>query len=482
MNNKNQIMKLKQTYTNLPDFLYTISNPQAMENGQIVLFNDSLAKDLNLDSQALKASGWLTGEKTPENIPTIAQAYAGHQFGQFTNLGDGRALLLGEYKDSSGHRLDIQLKGSGPTPYSRGGDGLMPLKPTLKEYIMSEAMHALNVPTTRSLAVVQSTDKVYRQIAEPRGLLTRVAASHLRVGTFQLARVKGQISDIQKLADYAIERHYPELKVDHAPYLAFFRAVVNQQARLIANWQTLGFIHGVMNTDNMAISGETLDYGPCAFMNQYDPHALFSSIDRSGRYQFGNQPGIAQWNLTRFAEALLPVIHSDEEKAVAALKYEIEQFLPNMNHYWTDLMRAKFGLTVSYDNDTAFFYEFLNILEENKFDYTNAFILLSQGQLKKHLKMTSAFDKWLLSWQSRIDREKVSMDLISERMQTTNPVIIPRHHLVEEAINQFIENHDDQPLKDLHQQLKNPFAHHSTRKEFVPEDMPNNDIITFCGT
>jgi uncharacterized protein YdiU (UPF0061 family) len=466
----------------LPGF-YVNVQPAASPAPRLVIFNHGLARDLGLDGASLD-SEWgarvFSGAEVPEGAAPLAQAYAGHQFGGFSpQLGDGRALLLGEVLDPQGRRFDIQLKGSGRTPFARGGDGKAALGPMLREYIISEAMHALGIPTTRSLAVALTGETIYREQALPGAVLTRVAASHIRIGTFQFFAVRGYTAKLKQLADYAIARHFPELAEAYNPYLALLIRVRQSQASLIARWMGVGFIHGVMNTDNAAISGETIDYGPCAFMNAYDPATVFSSIDEGGRYAFGNQPVLAGWNLARFAEALLPLIDADRDKAVALATEAIETYATDFQAQWNEVLCRKLGLRVA---DASLAADFLALLHRHKADYTLAFRALSDcadgldATLLALLGDGEEARAWLGRWRNQL------ADGASIAMHAVNPKFIPRNHRVEEALVAATAG-DLDPLHTLLKVLSQPFEEQPGRGKFAspPEDgaVPYR---TFCGT
>jgi uncharacterized protein YdiU (UPF0061 family) len=441
---------------------------------RLVKLNGELAEELGLDATALDSEAGariFAGNETPQGAVPLAQAYAGHQFGGFSpQLGDGRALLLGEVIDRNERRRDIQLKGSGPTPFSRNGDGRAALGPVLREYLIGEAMHALAIPTTRALAAVLTGEPVFREGALPGAVLTRVAASHIRVGTFQLFAARGEQDKIRRLADYVIDRHYPELK-DHANlYLGLLERVCDSQAALIARWMHVGFIHGVMNTDNMAISGETIDYGPCAFMDHYDPATVFSSIDTHGRYAYANQPRIAQWNLARLAETLLPLIDADGNRAVARATEVVNAFPEQYELYWLRGMRAKLGLVIENEADLNLATGFLTAMEGKKVDYTMAFRYLADAAVGQEEPIRalfadpSAYDLWSRHWRERLAREAVAPLARAQAMRRVNPVFIPRNHRVEEALSAAVEHDDYAPFETLLNILSRPF---DDRPEFA---------------
>jgi len=487
MTNINKIgWQFDHSYESLPDIFYTTPYPSPAEDPTIVCFNEMLAKELGLDANALQTEDGiqiLAGNKLPEDGMHLAQAYAGHQFGNFTMLGDGRAILLGEHLTPEKERYDIQLKGAGRTMYSRGGDGLAALGPMLREYIISEAMHALNIPTSRSLAVIKSTDPVYREEVLSRGILTRVAKSHLRVGTFQYAAAYGEKSDIQAIADYAIRRHYPDHQEKGNPYVSLLKEVTEQQAALIAKWQLVGFIHGVMNTDNMTISGETIDYGPCAFMNTFDPNTVFSSIDIQDRYKYGNQPAIANWNLARFAETLLPLIDNDEETAIKHAEKVIKSFQTHFYHNWLDGMRAKLGLFDQKGTDSKLCSDLLNAMKKYQADYTDTFLALTYNQIDGMVLLKSEeFLQWHKQWKSRLSEQTKSDEEIKALMKKSNPSLIPRNHLVEQALSDAVEKEDYREMKQLITALSNPFAHTEAQTNYRKIPVPLEPYQTFCGT
>ncbi|GEN53678.1 protein adenylyltransferase SelO [Halobacillus faecis] len=473
---------LHQSYTKLPDSFYTKTAPSEVENPELVFFNKSLAEELGLSTTPNPAV--FSGNETPDGAEPIAQAYAGHQFGHFTMLGDGRAVLLGEQITSENKRYDIQLKGSGRTPFSRGGDGRATLGPMLREYIISEAMHGLGIPTNRSLAVATTGEYVQREDLLPGAVLTRVASSHLRIGTFQYAAGLQDHEQLKALADYAIERHDPDIFDAENPYLAFFEKVIERQAYLIAQWQLVGFIHGVMNTDNMTISGETIDYGPCAFMDTYNPKTVFSSIDRQGRYAYLNQPPIGAWNLARFAETLLPLFHENQEKAVELAQEAHANYEKLYHTYWLNGMRAKLGMTTKEAQDQPLIEDLLEIMEKNEADYTNTFRALTLGRLNEtSLYGKPAFTNWYKQWQARLERQESRGADVQAIMEKSNPSIIPRNHRVEEALEAAVEKGDFSVVKQLLSVLADPYAYTEGQEAYAelpkPSDQPYR---TFCGT
>lgn len=477
---------LENTYANLPEMFFTKKGPSHVKAPSLVKLNSSLAKELGLNIDALQSNEGveiLSGNKIPEGSIPLAQAYAGHQFGHFTLLGDGRALLLGEHITPKGERVDIQLKGSGRTPYSRGGDGRAVLGPMLREYIISEAMHALNIPTTRSLAVTKTGEAVIRETYLKGAVLTRIASSHIRVGTFQYARNWGTAEDIKKLADYTLKRHYKEIENEENPYLSLLKEVIKRQAELIVKWQLVGFIHGVMNTDNMTISGETIDYGPCAFMDTYDPETVFSSIDIYGRYAYKNQPNMAIWNLARFAETLLPLLNTDQDEAVKLAEDALSDFSEIFKNNWISGMRAKLGIFNEEASDEELIKNLLNIMQKHKVDYTNTFRALTIGDLNGlEIFNSEEFKEWYKIWQERLSRQDESKDLSKKLMKSSNPAVIPRNHRVEEAL-EAAEKGDYSVMDKLLDVLINPFEYSKDQEEYAK--LPKSSSCkykTYCGT
>lgn len=453
---------------------------------QLLVLNDALAAELGLDPDALRSPEGvrlLVGNAVPDGAKPVAQAYAGHQFGGFVpRLGDGRALLLGELTDAEGRLRDLHLKGSGRTPFSRGGDGLAAVGPMLREHVVSEAMHALGIPTTRSLAVVATGRTIRRETLLPGAVLARVASSHLRVGSFQYARATGDAELLRRLADHAIARHHPASADAENPYLALFEAVVAAQASLIARWMLVGFVHGVMNTDNTTISGETIDYGPCAFLDAFDPATVFSSIDTGGRYAYGNQPIVAEWNLARFAEALLPLLSDDQEQAVALAVAALERFRPQYNAAWSAGMRAKLGLPEGLDDAvaTSLAEDLLALVQESRVDLTSFFRALgtaARGDAEPARLVVldlARFDAWLERWRA------VGPD--AEAMDRVNPVYTPRNHLVEEAL-QAATAGDLAPLQQLLEVLAAPYEERPGLERYAaPAPGGTGPYRTFCGT
>ncbi|NEU31054.1 YdiU family protein [bacterium LRH843] len=478
---------LDNSYARLPKSFFSEVNLNPVRSPKLVILNDPLATSLGLDVQALQSEegvALLAGNHKPEGVVPIAQAYGGHQFGHFNMLGDGRALLLGEQITPGGERVDIQLKGSGRTPYSRGGDGRAALGPMLREYIISEAMFALGISTTRSLAVVTTGELVLREEALPGAILTRVAASHLRVGTFQYAAAFSTAEDLQTLADYTINRHFPTIETDENKYLSFLYEVIKRQAELIAKWQLVGFIHGVMNTDNMTISGETIDYGPCAFMDEYSPETVFSSIDRNGRYAYGNQPYIGGWNLARFAETLLPLLHDDQEEALKLAQDAISNFGVLYESNWLAGMRAKLGLFDEEDEDITLIQDLLKMMGKYRADYTNTFAALTFDRHEETVLFGKPeFTSWHENWQARLKRQQQPKASSQQLMRDSNPAVIPRNHRVEEALEAAVEHDDFSVMEKLLHILATPFAHTQKQAEYCT--LPAPSVLpyrTFCGT
>jgi len=474
---------LHHTYATLPDHFFARIAPTPVSKPRLVILNTALARDMGLDLDGAPEgdlAALFAGNTLPPGASPIAQAYAGHQFGNLAMLGDGRAILLGEQLTPDGRRHDIQLKGSGPTPFSRRGDGRAALGPMLREYVISEAMHALGIPTTRSLAVAATGEPVYRETALQGAVLARVAASHLRVGTFEYAAGSNRGTGLKALADYAIERHDPHLGTHENPYLALLEAVIARQASLVAQWMGVGFVHGVMNTDNMTISGETIDYGPCAFMDRFALDTVFSSIDTQGRYAYGNQPRIAQWNLTRLAEALLPLIDTDETAAIAKAEAAIEAFGPALNEAWLSLMRRKLGLSNAEEGDLALAQGLMQWMQQAGADHTRAFRDLAEGTGADGYD--EAFRNWHDAWMARRARQPGPPEAATRLMREANPVVIPRNHKVEEALAAAAAG-DMQPFHALLEAVRNPFAVTPSNEPFRdPPASPDACYRTFCGT
>ncbi len=475
------------SYARLPKPFYSLLRPTPVRSPQLIILNLPLATSLGLNIQALQSGDGvaaLAGNRVPAGALPLAQAYAGHQFGHFTILGDGRAILLGEQLTPLGERFDIQLKGSGRTPYSRGGDGRAALGPMLREYIISEAMHALGIATTRSLAVVSTGEPVIRETILPGAILTRVAASHLRVGTFQYASAWGTLADIRALADYTLKRHFPDVEFNENRYFTLLKAVIERQAALIAKWQLIGFIHGVMNTDNMTLSGETIDYGPCAFMDTYDPATVFSSIDVNGRYAYGKQPPIAGWNLARLAETLLPLLHHDEAQAVNLAQEALSAYSGLYHRNWLAGMRAKLGIFNEETEDITLIEDLLLIMKNHQADYTNTFRGLTIGTPEETaLFGIHEFARWRERWQARLGRQRESAAASTQLMRDTNPAIIPRNHRVEAALESAVNNGDYTVMDRLLAVLSRPYAYSAEQVEYSSPPGPSAcPYRTFCGT
>lgn len=480
-----KIFNFKNTYVDLPKVFYRATKPAKVKKPKIVIFNSELAKKLGLRSDISfeTLEKFLSGNEIQEGSTPIAQAYAGHQFGHFTMLGDGRAILLGEILRDDGKIFDIQLKGAGITAYSRGGDGRASLGPMLREYIISEAMAFLGVKTTRSLAVVETGEPVYREKELRGAVLTRVADSHIRIGTFQYARGLESYEDLKALADYSIKRHYNECLNEENPYLHFLRAVIENQAKLVSSWNLLGFIHGVMNTDNITISGETIDYGPCAFMNEYNPDTVFSSIDTYGRYSFKNQPNILGWNLARFAETLIPLLHEDYRVALDLAKGEIMKYPKVYTEFWVDGMRKKLGLFDKEEDDKKLIDMLLSIMNNSKADYTNTFRDLTKGDFSGlDIFKGEDFKLWKNLWEERLSRENKSLDEVKALMKSVNPYVIPRNHKVEEALTFATEYDDLEPFLKLLEVLENPYNYDVDIDSDYLVGKSDKCYKTYCGT
>ena len=472
------------TYSKLSNTFKENIKPTPVHDPELVILNEELASNLKLDFSKIdkkKLAEIFSGNTIPKETNTIAQAYAGHQFGHFTMLGDGRAVLLGEHLVNNDNRFDIQFKGSGRTSFSRGGDGRAALGPMLREYIISEAIHSLNIPTTRSLAVVKTGEKVVRENLLQGAILTRVASSHLRVGTFQYIAATQNIENLNTLVDYTINRHYPEIKTSHSKALDLLNLVIEKQSQLVINWMRVGFIHGVMNTDNMAISGETIDYGPCAFMDHYDPKTVFSSIDKFGRYAFYNQPPITKWNLARFAECLIPLIDKNEDTAIKLATDLIDNFQNIYEDKWLNMMRDKLGLFGEDKNDKKLINDLFNWMEKNKADYTNTFCNLMDVNSDEIYK-NNDFINWKNEWKKRSELNNSTKEKQSKLMKSNNPIVIPRNHKVEEALAEADKGSLDK-MKKLLAILKNPYDNQNNIEEYqTPAPSSNEKYQTFCGT
>ena len=477
---------LEHSYADLPEQFFTRINPTSVSAPKLLLFNTELAKSLGIHlpvDDKEKLAQLFSGNALPEGGSPIAQAYAGHQFGHFSILGDGRAHLIGEQITPDDKRFDIQLKGSGRTPYSRGGDGRAALAPMLREYLISEAMHALNISTTRSLAVVSTGESIMRTALLDGAILTRVASSHIRVGTFEYAnRMMGR-DGLKQLADYAIARHYPELTDQENPYLGLLNAVIERQAKLVASWMHVGFIHGVMNTDNMTISGETIDYGPCAFMDIFSMDTVFSSIDTQGRYKYGSQAHAAQWNLARLADSLLPLLDDDEKSAITLAEEAIASFGDIFNQAWISGMRRKLGLLDEEAGDFSLAQDLLEWMQSARADYTRTFRDLSQETLPDNTSyQLPLFQQWQTHWHERRKRDKGPLDASIDLMCKSNPAIIPNNYHVESVLSSA-EDGDLTPFLALLEALQHPFEETSSNARYRnPALLPDPHYQTFCGT
>jgi len=477
--------RLENTYATLPEVFYSLQHPISVANPKMICYNETFADELGLNflnKEDRDVAAFLSGNKIPNESKPLAQAYAGHQFGHFNMLGDGRAILLGEHIAPNGKRYDIQLKGSGQTPYSRRGDGRATLYSMLREYLISEAMHHLGIPTSRSLAVVSTGENVIREVIQEGGILTRIAASHIRVGTFEYARNYGSIEDLQALTNYTIQRHYPEISDADNPALELLRTMMDKQINLVVHWMRVGFIHGVMNTDNMSIAGETIDYGPCAFMNAYNPGTVFSSIDTRGRYAYGNQPFITKWNLAIFANALLPLISENQDQAVSLAQEVIEEFQNKFSDVWYSMMLGKLGIINSEEKDKELVDVLLSLLENNKADYTQVFIALQQAENSELPIFKEAdFKEWMEQWKSAYSRNNQQKEGLA-LMNKLNPKVIPRNHWVENVLVTAVEG-DLTPFNQLLETLSKPYETHSDALQFqqIPEGFDAN-YQTFCGT
>ncbi|KYG34144.1 protein adenylyltransferase SelO [Alkalihalobacillus trypoxylicola] len=478
---------LEKSYHTLPEIFYKIEQLDNTSDPKIVVFNKQLGEQLGLNSEAFHTESGaqvLSGSKTPNGGMSISLAYAGHQFGHFTMLGDGRALLIGEQISPQKERYDIHLKGSGPTHFSRGGDGRAALAPMLREYLISEAMFALGIPTTRSLAVTSTGNPVYRETVLPGATLTRVASSHIRVGTFQYARQYGSIDDLRALADYTITRHFTSLIEHENRYLGLLQTVMKQQASLIAKWQLVGFVHGVMNTDNMTISGETIDYGPCAFMNEYNQATVFSSIDHQGRYAYGNQPYMAAWNLARLAESILPLLNENQDEALKTAEGAIGQFQTYYDSFWYSGMSKKLGLFQSNSDEMELSEALLKLMEKNDLDFTNTFIDLTFEKCNdSEVYQFDEFKQWKKQWEHLLKQQSQSKEESISLMKENNPAAIPRNHLVEEALEEAVEQENYQKWNELLKVVTNPFEHNFYEEKYTaPPNKSATPYKTFCGT
>lgn len=474
------------SYINLPKEFYSHVNLKPVKSPKLVILNNNLASSLGLSLEFLKSPkgiSILSGNTKADDGAYISQAYAGHQFGHFTMLGDGRALLIGEQITPSNQRFDIQLKGSGRTPFSRGGDGRAVLGPMLREYIISEAMHGLKIPTTRSLSVISTGEDVYREEIKQGAILTRVASSHIRFGTFEFASYFLDKDKLKQLADYTIKRHFPFISDEQNKYVSLLEEVIKLQASLVTKWQCVGFIHGVLNTDNMSICGETIDYGPCAFMDTYDPKTVFSSIDTEGRYSYQNQVAMVSWNLCRFAETLLPLISDDEDKAIDIAQNCLAKFTGLAISNIISEMCSKIGIFKPDANDESLLNDLLDMMKKYKEDYTNTFLALTFEDFPQSgMFVTDEFSVWYKKYQDRIKSQDKSKEEVFNLMRNSNPAVIPRNHRVEEALA-AAENGDFSVMNNLLKALANPFEHSDFQKEYSkPAPKSQCDYKTYCGT
>ena len=473
------------SYFRLPDIFKENIRPFSVKKPNLILLNENLAEELNLNLSQIEnkeLSLIFSGNTLPEGSNSIAQAYAGHQFGHFTMLGDGRATLIGEHITKNNKRFDIQFKGSGKTSFSRNGDGRAVLGPMLREYVISEAIFKLGIPTTRSLAVVETGEEVIRDKCLPGAILTRVAESHIRVGTFQYIAARQKKDELQILVNYVIKRHFPELDNKKNKELELLKNVLDRQLDLVVNWMRVGFIHGVMNTDNMSICGETIDYGPCAFMDAYDPKTVFSSIDTLGRYAYCNQPMITKWNLARFAECLIPLIDNDQKKAVQIATEIINTFEKKYEEKWVLMMKNKLGL-IGYNNeDKNLILDLLTWMHQKKLDYTNTFLYLMNLDIEKNINFNDyEFKNWKKRWEKRLSNNNHTDEKYTEIMKRNNPVVIPRNHIVENALN-FANQGDLEPTVKLIDILSKPYITHEDIKDYQQPSRSSEKYQTFCGT
>ncbi len=479
--------RFDNTYTKLPESLLFKIKPTPVKKPTLCIFNYDLAKQLNLNFLGVKnndIASIFSGNLLPVGSESIAQAYAGHQFGHFTILGDGRALIIGEHLTEDEQRFDIQFKGSGKTPYSRSADGRAALGPMLREYLISEAMNNLNIKSSRSLAVVETGENVFREIELRGAVLTRISSSHIRIGTFQYASILKDKINLKKLLDYTINRHYPQIKLKKSPALELLKIVQKKQIELVCDWLRVGFVHGVMNTDNMTISGETIDYGPCAFIDTFNPKTVFSSIDVNGRYCFYNQPNIVRWNLERFAESLITLIDDDEKKSFKLIKGVLEQFEDEYRACWLKMMKNKLGLFGSDQKDEKLILEILSWMELSKADYTNTFCHLTNGlKIKNNYDNDDKFLIWKKKWISRLKNNHTSLEKSLQLMKKSNPMVIPRNHLVEGALKEVELNNDYDKFSKLINILKNPYIISKGTQNFqsAPK-LSEKKYVTFCGT
>jgi serine/tyrosine/threonine adenylyltransferase len=489
------IVAFTHSYARLPEHFFARLSPTPVAKPRLIKFNESLAEELGIDTRGIgpdELAAIFAGNVIPPGAEPIAMAYAGHQFGNFVpQLGDGRAILLGEVLDRNGKRRDVQLKGAGRTPFSRGGDGRAALGPVLREYLVSGAMHALGIPTTRALAAVSTGEPVYRDRRLPGAILTRVASSHIRIGTFQYFAARGDTEAVERLSGYLIDRHFPEARDSERPLLALLQIVVERQASLVARWMHVGFIHGVMNTDNTALSGETIDFGPCAFMDSYDPATTFSAIDELGRYAYGNQPTIAQWNLARFAETLLPLLDPNPERAIEHVNEEISAFTSRFQEHSLAGMRNKLGLSSNEEGDLGLVHTLLQAMHENAADFTLTLRRLcaaaadekADANVRALFANPAAYDSWVARWRSRLAAESLEPDARAQAMRTVNPAFIARNHRVDRALAAAIEYGDFSPFAERLTVLSRPYEDQADFADYAnPPHTDERVFRTFCGT
>lgn len=479
--------EFSHTYAALPERFYARVPPTPVAVPALIAFNDGLASELGIERNRWpdgELAAICAGNRVPAGALPLAMAYAGHQFGSFVpQLGDGRALLIGEVVDAQGQRRDLQWKGAGPTPFSRRGDGRAALGPVLREYLVSEAMHALGLPTTRALSAITTGEQVLRDDGPlPGGVLIRVAASHVRIGTFEFFAARDDLDGVRALADYAIARHYPQLRDDPDRYFALFEAIAERQCSLVARWMQVGFIHGVMNTDNMTVSGETIDFGPCAFMDEYNPATVYSFIDRRGRYAYGNQPVILQWNLARLAETLLPLLDADEGQAIERATASLQGVAARFDRHWLEGFRCKLGLNAHEDGDHALVTDLLAAMHSEAADFTNTFLALTDAAMDD-AALPESFLAWTHRWRARLAREPGGIENCNATMRRTNPACIPRNHRIEEVIGAAVQDGDFGPFHALHAVLTRPFDLQPDRDAYRRPPLPHERVQnTFCGT
>ena len=490
---KKSFFDFSNTYVNLPDRFFQRIKPQRVKNPKLLKINLNLAKSLGLEVEGIdkiSIDEILCGNKLPKGAEPIAMAYAGHQFGNFVpSLGDGRAILLGEFLTPKNKRFDIQLKGAGITKFSRSGDGRAPLGPVIREYVVSEAMYHLGIPTTRSLSIIKSDDFIQREDFFPCGVLSRVASSHIRIGTFEYFNYRKDVKSLKLLADYTINRHFPSIKKTKNKYKQFLMMVQSLNAELVAKWMAIGFIHGVMNTDNTSISGETIDYGPCAFMDYYNPKQVYSYIDHQGRYSYINQGKIMFWNLSKFAESLIPILDEDPNVARSIAIDVLKDFPRLFENIWLDNMRKKFGFSSKFKGDSQIISEFLNLIEGESLDYTQSFrnLIFDNNQDFSYrnfeFKESIASKRWFDSWHTRLHKEKIDIQNVFKSMKKINPIYIPRNHILEKVINELIKNKSNTMLEKILELIEKPYTHQKNSKYFELPPNPSEEITnTFCGT